>query len=493
MVEEKRILVVSGIANTKTRINHVKKSLERENIIMDSNINGPLKFKQNNSSEGSNYNVAFIEGHGDIEFKEGYQSHKILIGKKKVSCDFIKNIQKKTGVTNFVFAACYAGQLMKDLESKYSEFKGGTKIIITASSKYESEWYENIDLFKNINDLYSKGNTLDEIFFLLSNKTGQTIQYGEIYNKVDTKERCFLKAKLNSRPNIEGIPENNSFSYECLGEDSEIKESLKSKMLELYKKNKTFEMTQEFIFSSLVQAVQRGKTDRIDYYLAKYNGNINDAHPITGSTLLHYACHFSNSKTVGHLLDNGADINCKNKLGRTPLLYSVVYNKLETTEFLLQKQADVDCRNIKGKTALYYAFENKNPKMINLLIRSGADVNIELQGGFTPLLHAIQKEDIGMVERLLESNYDINIGVQGFDNALDFALLGVCNEQIVKMIVDKIEKSPSLYNKEDFSIDSAKEFIEHMEKATKATKKETPLSKLDETNSSALSEQERGV
>ena len=55
------------------------------------------------------------------------------------------------------------------------------------------------------------------------------------------------------------------------------------------------------------------------------------------------------------LLDDGADVNGKDKRGITPLGVAVGFNKIQIVDEFLSRGADVEACDPKGNTALHYA------------------------------------------------------------------------------------------------------------------------------------------
>ena len=59
--------------------------------------------------------------------------------------------------------------------------------------------------------------------------------------------------------------------------------------------------------------------------------------------------------TVRSLLDAGADINIRDKYGRTALYWACHYNRTNIVPLLLDAGADINITNNNGYTALQYA------------------------------------------------------------------------------------------------------------------------------------------
>ena len=82
------------------------------------------------------------------------------------------------------------------------------------------------------------------------------------------------------------------------------------------------------------------------------------------------------------LLENGADVNAKNKFGETALMRA---KTAEQTKLLIDHGADVNAKDKYGRTALMFAADRGNIEQIKLLIDAGADVNAKDDNGKTAL------------------------------------------------------------------------------------------------------------
>ena len=75
-----------------------------------------------------------------------------------------------------------------------------------------------------------------------------------------------------------------------------------------------------------------------------------------GRTALHHALTTRESSGyASELVRNGADVNAQDKHGRTPLFYAVSINSRDLVKQLLESGADPRIRDERGKTALWYA------------------------------------------------------------------------------------------------------------------------------------------
>lgn len=124
---------------------------------------------------------------------------------------------------------------------------------------------------------------------------------------------------------------------------------------------------------------------RIDMFTAAALGNIervqsfleSDAKPLRatgpgGITPLHWA-----TKSVAQLLlDRGADVNAKSKLGLTPLHEAARRNRKEVVALLLGRGADIDAADKSRSTPLNLAAERGFAEIVDLLLAEGARLDI---------------------------------------------------------------------------------------------------------------------
>jgi len=86
---------------------------------------------------------------------------------------------------------------------------------------------------------------------------------------------------------------------------------------------------------------------------------------------------------VKDAIASGADLNAKNKMGRSALHLALLDGAHDIARFLIEKGADVDSRDNLGETPI---FVTENIEMLKLLIAQGADVNArEYEMNMTPI------------------------------------------------------------------------------------------------------------
>ena len=89
------------------------------------------------------------------------------------------------------------------------------------------------------------------------------------------------------------------------------------------------------------------------------------------------------SKLLGTLIKNGADENPK--ISPKPLMYACYFGNIETCNIILDKGADVTIQDEEGKTPLHIACINGHTEVAVALIDKGSDVNAGDKEGNTPL------------------------------------------------------------------------------------------------------------
>ena len=107
------------------------------------------------------------------------------------------------------------------------------------------------------------------------------------------------------------------------------------------------------------------------------------------------------TKKIERLIQEGADIEAKDKYGWTALLLAASNGHIDVIEFLIEKGADVNAKNRCGETALVYAAMNGRTKMAELLLEHGADIEAREVGGWTAFMKATTNAHKKIAELLL--------------------------------------------------------------------------------------------
>jgi len=91
------------------------------------------------------------------------------------------------------------------------------------------------------------------------------------------------------------------------------------------------------------------------------------------------------SNIINAFLDNGADVNTRNRDGESPLHLAILLHRTSLVELLLNNGADINATTCEGISPLHWAAVNNRSEIVELLIARGADPRARDLDGRTPL------------------------------------------------------------------------------------------------------------
>jgi ankyrin repeat protein len=106
------------------------------------------------------------------------------------------------------------------------------------------------------------------------------------------------------------------------------------------------------------------------------------------------------------LLDQGASIDARDRIGARPLSHAARSGHLELVDLLLARGALPNERDLNGATALYRAAERGHASVVQRLIEHGADVNLTGRSGVSPVAAAAYAGRDSIVAILLAHGAD---------------------------------------------------------------------------------------
>jgi uncharacterized protein len=109
---------------------------------------------------------------------------------------------------------------------------------------------------------------------------------------------------------------------------------------------------------------------------------------------------------ASELLNQGASVDARDRLGARPLSHAAKAGHVAMTDLLLARGAPIDARNLAGATALFTAIEANRTGVAQRLIERGADVTLAGRSGASPIAAAAYVGNDAIVDALLARGAD---------------------------------------------------------------------------------------
>jgi ankyrin repeat protein len=92
---------------------------------------------------------------------------------------------------------------------------------------------------------------------------------------------------------------------------------------------------------------------------------------------LHWACVYGLTSVAEVLINAGAGVNCRDKVGETPLHKACAWQRKDTVVFLLDRTgANIEATAQSGMTPFLWACKRGNVEIASFLIDHGCDTNV---------------------------------------------------------------------------------------------------------------------
>jgi ankyrin repeat protein len=128
---------------------------------------------------------------------------------------------------------------------------------------------------------------------------------------------------------------------------------------------------------------------------------------------LHNACVEGRPLVAERLINNGANLELRNKDGRTPFLNACHSNlkqeSIEVLELLILKGVDTNALTSKGSCAVFLAAHSGKLKTIEFLFSKKLDLNHRNKEGFSPIMIACKLGHLSTVKCLFKLGAKIDI------------------------------------------------------------------------------------
>lgn len=125
-----------------------------------------------------------------------------------------------------------------------------------------------------------------------------------------------------------------------------------------------------------------------------------------GQKSLFQAVMENNEASVKLLLAEGAEVDARDEIGKTPLLIAAEKGYFPIVLLLIQKGADINAQHNLHWTALMFAAGNGHSDIVKHLVENGANTNFISKSDYTALILASAGGYAEIVDLLLENGAD---------------------------------------------------------------------------------------
>ncbi|KAK0286102.1 hypothetical protein LTR91_002671 [Friedmanniomyces endolithicus] len=164
---------------------------------------------------------------------------------------------------------------------------------------------------------------------------------------------------------------------------------------------------------ALMAAIRSGDSEQLQSVVAFQELNVEKVCGRgEGKTLLMHAVECSDESTVHRMLDPsvGANVDARNRKGRTALHLAAAQGRHEMVRCLLHHDADIEAKDNDGETPVVKAVQGGHREIVQDLLDKGANVftkNLVRLDEFGLLHHAIYLQNTKMVNLLLDLSPDL--------------------------------------------------------------------------------------
>lgn len=144
-----------------------------------------------------------------------------------------------------------------------------------------------------------------------------------------------------------------------------------------------FKNNPEASHDTLDRAIRRGDIDII-MCLIQHGLDVNVKNAALDNHLLLLALSLKKEEVAICLIDQGASIHISEN-GSTPLIWACMYSLTAVIHHMIQKGVDINALSPAGETALMISAQHGKLKSARALVEAGADVKVKNKGGQTAL------------------------------------------------------------------------------------------------------------
>lgn len=203
-------------------------------------------------------------------------------------------------------------------------------------------------------------------------------------------------------------------------------------------------------YGDLWSLIDRNRNDLLEILLLEYQVDPDMGAKNKANTALLYASEKLKPESVNVLLKYGADVNYKNKNGKTALILAAMSTEnmtregltplgnttaLEITKILIEAGADINLIGNFSETAIGGAILDDDFDRVDYLVSHGGNVNFQDRDGANYLFYC---DDVECVAYFLSKGLELNSVANDGENILQsFLKTSLINLELVEYVVEK--------------------------------------------------------
>lgn len=158
----------------------------------------------------------------------------------------------------------------------------------------------------------------------------------------------------------------------------------------------------------LRNAVRSGDREQVESILKENPDLIKSRDRQDRATLLHIASSLGHAGVAMYLLENGAEVDARDRWSRTPQDWAAACGRQNTVELLLAHGAAIGLADNRGTTPLQWAAYGGFSGVVELLLSRGANANAKDNRGYDALYSAASGGRLRVAKLLLNHGADVN-------------------------------------------------------------------------------------
>lgn len=173
----------------------------------------------------------------------------------------------------------------------------------------------------------------------------------------------------------------------------------------------------------IVKYIRSSDLDSLVRYLQKHKKAVNDFCQFLITPLM-WAARLGNTEITEILLKAGADVNMKDKDGRTALMFAAREGHATTAELLVKFMANCDDQDDSGRSPLMFSASQNCVSVVSMLIRRMATIDLTNYENRTALMYACREGHTNIAEEILDAGGNVNFLDCHGRSPLIFAIYG---------------------------------------------------------------------